>query len=156
VSNWRNAAACLILAGFQMALDRVERGGDFLRWEPYPRKDHRDTVKATDGAGLLREAEGAIKENNQVRAAAAVGRYLDLGQPDRDVFALLLRYAVSEDGALHAEKFYKTVREEHGRTRAAYRGRFLVALTRVTASAYGQPAPGHSEACKLLSKGIRH
>ena len=63
---------------------------------------------------------------------------------------MLLRYAISEDGALHAEKFYHTARQEYGRSRPAFRARFLVGLARVTASAYGQPAPGHSEACKLL------
>jgi hypothetical protein len=150
VSNWRNTAACLVLGAFQAALDRAERGGDFLRWETYPRKDHQEKVTARDADALLRDAEGAIKERDQARAAAAVHRYLQLGHPDRAVFALLLKYAISEDGALHAEKFYKTAREEHGRTRTAYRNRFVVGLARVTASAYGQPAPGHSESCKLL------
>jgi hypothetical protein len=62
----------------------------------------------------------------------------------------LLRYAVSEDGALHAEKFYRTVSEEFASTRAAYRWRHLVALARVTASEYGRPAAGMAEAHALL------
>jgi hypothetical protein len=66
------------------------------------------------------------------------------------VFDLLLRYAVSEDGALHAEKYYRTVTEEFAATRPAFRWRQLIALARVTASSFGQPAPGHTEACKLL------
>ena len=66
------------------------------------------------------------------------------------MFDLLLRYAVSEDGALHAEKYYRTVTEEYAALRSAFRWRQVVALARVTASAYGQPAPGYSEACKLL------
>jgi len=150
VSNWRNTASSLILAGFQMALDRKERGGDFLNQEAYPRAVHREKVKGKEAADLLRQAEDAIKDRDQGRAAAAVHRYLELGHPDKAAFALLLRYAISEDGALHAEKFYNTAREEHGRSRAAFRGRYLVALSRVTASAYGRPAPGHKEACKLL------
>ena len=32
---------------------------------------------------------------------------------------MLLKYAVSEDGALHAEKYYNTVREEFASTRPA-------------------------------------
>ena len=48
------------------------------------------------------------------------------------MFDLLLRYAVSEDGALHAEKFYRTVSEEFAATRPAFRWRHLVALGRVT------------------------
>jgi hypothetical protein len=66
------------------------------------------------------------------------------------VFDLLLRYAVSEDGALHAEKYYRTVTEEFAAARPAFRWRHLVALARVTASEYGFPAPGYVEACRLL------
>ena len=34
--NRRNAVASLILGAYQVALDRVNRGGDFLHWEPWP------------------------------------------------------------------------------------------------------------------------
>ena len=37
----------------------------------------------------------------------------------RPVFDLMLRYAISEDGALHAEKYYQTVSEEFALTRPA-------------------------------------
>jgi hypothetical protein len=63
---------------------------------------------------------------------------------------LLLRFATSEDGALHAEKYYRTVVEEFGSTRQAFRWRHLVGLARVSASEYGFPAPGFAEACRLL------
>ena len=66
------------------------------------------------------------------------------------MFALLRKYGVSEDGALHAEKYYGTVSEEFAASRPAFRWRQLVALARVTASEYGQPAPGYKEACELL------
>src|SRR5262249_8949782 len=36
VSNVRNTFACLILGAYQVALDRVGRGGDFLHWDPLP------------------------------------------------------------------------------------------------------------------------
>jgi hypothetical protein len=149
-SNPRNAGACLILAAWQVARDRSQRGGDFLHWEPYPRAEAKEKIKASDGPGLLQEAEAAIKANDQGRACAAVQRYADLGQPARPVMDLLLRYAISEDGALHAEKYYRTATEEFSRTRPAFRWRQLVALARVTASEYGQPAPGFDEACHLL------
>ena len=68
----------------------------------------------------------------------------------RPVFDLLLRYAISEDGALHAEKFYRTVTEEFAATRPAFRWRQLAALARVTASEFGYPAPGVAEARRLL------
>jgi hypothetical protein len=76
--------------------------------------------------------------------------YGQLGHDPRPVFDLLLRYAVSEDGALHAEKFYRTCAEEFAGTRPAFRWRHLVALARVTASEYGRPAPGVAEARELL------
>jgi hypothetical protein len=150
ITNARNQAACLILGAFQVALDRAARGGDFLKWKAYPRPEHTEKVKAKEAADLLREAEAAIKSKEQGRTAACIAKYLADGNADKDVFALLLRYSISEDGALHAEKFYRTTREEHARTRQAFRNRYLVGLARVAASAYGQPAPGHAEACKLL------
>jgi hypothetical protein len=73
-----------------------------------------------------------------------------MDQPVRPVFDLLLRYGISEDGALHAEKYYRTVTEEFAATRPAFRWRQLLALARVTASEYGQPAPGYADACRLL------
>jgi hypothetical protein len=57
---------------------------------------------------------------------------------------------VSEDGSLHAEKFYRTCSEEFAAARAPFRWRHLVALSRVTASEYGRPAAGMAEARSLL------
>jgi hypothetical protein len=61
-----------------------------------------------------------------------------------------LKYAVSQDGALHAEKYYQTVTEEFQSGRAAFRWNHLIGLARVTASEYGWPAPGHDDATRLL------
>jgi len=63
---------------------------------------------------------------------------------------MLLKFAISEDGSLHAEKYYRTVSEEFTNTRATFRWRQLVALARVTASEYGRPAPGYAESRALL------
>jgi hypothetical protein len=150
VSNTRNVFASLILGAYQVALDRVARGGDFLNWQPLPLPGHLALIRTTDPDALLREANAAIRENLQARASAVVHRYGELGYPARPVFDLLLRYAVSEDGALHAEKYYRTVSEEFAATRPAFRWRQLVALARVTASEYGRPAAGYAEACRLL------
>jgi hypothetical protein len=150
VSNARNTFACLILGAYQVARDRTARGGDFLNWEPLPLKSHLDQLKATEPAALLREAEEAIRQNLQARASAIVYRYGELGNAPRAVFDLLLRFAVSEDGALHAEKFYRTVTEEFASTRPAFRWRQMAALARVTASEYGRPAPGMAEAREVL------
>jgi hypothetical protein len=149
-SNARNTAACLILGAFQVALDRVNRGGDFLDWTPRPRPEDLESVRSTDPGVLQREIQSAVRANDQARACALVYRLGERGGDSRQVFELLLGYAVSEDGALHAEKYYRTVREEFAATRPAFRWRQLVALARVTASEYGRPAPGYYEACELL------
>jgi hypothetical protein len=153
VSNPRNRAACLVLGAYQVALDRVNRGGDFLSWEAYPRRQDREAVSGVEPDALLREADAAIRQNDQARASALVHRYGELGRPPRPVFDLLLSYAVSEDGALHAEKYYRTVSEEFASTRPAFRWRQLVGLARVTASEFGRPAPGYAESLRLLSIG---
>jgi hypothetical protein len=150
VAEPRQAVACLILGAYQVAFDRTHRGGDFLKWEAYPTAAARDALKGTGAEALLGAAEDAIKHNDQAAAAAAVHRYGAEGHAPRPVFDLLLRYAVSEDGALHAEKYYRTVTEEFAATRPALRWRQLVALARVTASEHGYPAPGHAEARRLL------
>lgn len=150
VSNVRNTYSCLILGAYQVALDRVARGGDFLNWQPLPVSYHLQQITATDAEGLLRQADEAIRQNLQGHAAAAVARYGALGYPERPIFDLLLGYAVSEDGSLHAEKYYRTVTEEFSATRPAFRWRQLIALARVTASEFGRPAPGLAEAREIL------
>jgi hypothetical protein len=150
VSNARNNFSCLILGAFHVALDRTARGGDFLHWTPLPLEQHLKAIKSTEPDALLREADDAIRQNLQAHAAAIVHRYGELGHPPRGVFDLMLRYGVSEDGALHAEKYYRTVSEEFTAARPAFRWRQLVALARVTASEYGRPAPGMAEAREVL------
>jgi hypothetical protein len=150
VGSSRNTFACLILAGYQAAHDRTNRGGDFKNWQPLPLAQHVERVKETAPDALLKEAEEAIRGNLQGRVAAVVHRYGELGHAARGVFDLMLKYAVSEDGSLHAEKYYRTVSEEFAATRPAFRWRQLVALARVTASEYGRPAPGYAEAKELL------
>jgi hypothetical protein len=151
VTNNRNTFACLILGAYQVAIDRTNRGGDFQNWQPLPVKYHLDGIKTTEADKLLREADDAIRQNLQARTAAIIHRYGELGHAPRPVFDLMLRYAVSEDGALHAEKYYRTVSEEFASTRPTFRWRQLVALSRVTASEYGRPAPGVAEAKELLA-----
>ncbi len=145
VSNPRNVVASLIVGAYHTAGQLYHQNK-----EPYPRPEHLEKVQAKDPAGLLKEAEGAIRDKDQFRACAAVHCYGERGYDPRPVFDLLLKYAVSEEGALHAEKYYQTVSEEFAFLRPAFRWRELVALARVTTSEYGYPARGHAEACKLL------
>jgi hypothetical protein len=155
VSNPRNQMAAIILSAYQVARDRgqtvhwTEDG--LLKTSPRPWPEDLEKIKANDPAGLLADAEDAIKHNDQGRAAAAIHRYGEKSFDARPVFDLLLKYAISEDGALHAEKFYRTVTEEYATARPAFRWRQLTALARVTASQYGYPAPGYADACKLLN-----
>jgi len=107
-------------------------------------------VKATEQEALVRELDEAIRGNLQARATAVVQQYGQLGHDPRGIFDLLRRYAISEDGALHAEKYFRTVTEEFATSRPAFRWRQLCALARVTASEYGRPAPGVAEARELL------
>jgi hypothetical protein len=150
VANPRNSFASAILGAYQLALDRVQRGGNFLDWQPLPHQRYLAEVKSTSQAALLRDMDEAIRSNMQARVTALIQRYGELGHVARPVFDLMLKYAISEDGALHAEKFYRTVSEEFATTRAPYRWRHLIALGRVTASEYGRPAPGLAEARALL------
>jgi hypothetical protein len=146
----RTQVSSLVLAAYQVARDRGARD-EFLKWEPYPRAEHLEKVRGLPADTLMRELEAAIREKDQPRAAAIAHRIgAEKSDAAHEVFALLRKYAVSEDGALHAEKFYRTTSEEFARTRPAFRWRQLVALARVTASAYGQPAPGMEEARRLL------
>ncbi|HVR84699.1 MAG TPA: hypothetical protein VMU54_10335 [Planctomycetota bacterium] len=150
IANARNTFACLILGAYQAAFDRTDRGGEFLAWPPLPLSSTLGGIRTQDPGELLRDLENAIKEKLQGRASAIVHRYGELGHPARPVFDLFLRFAVSEDGSLHGEKYYRTVSEEFASARPAFRWRQLVALARVTASEYGRPAAGVAEARSLL------
>jgi hypothetical protein len=150
VSNERNCFASLILGAYQVALDRTARGGDFLNWQPLPVAWHLNEIKTTEPDALLHALDDAVRGNLQAKASAIVHRYGELGHAPRPVFDLLLRYAVSEDGSLHAEKFYRSVSEEFASTRPAFRWRHLVGLARVTASEFGRPAAGIAEARSVL------
>jgi hypothetical protein len=145
VSNHRNTLASLIVAAYHTA---GQSGG--LNASPYPFAEHREKIRNVAEDALLPEAEAAVRASDQARACALVHRYGETGRPARPVFDMLLRYAISEDGALHAEKYYRTVTEEFATTRPAFRWRQLAGLARVTASEYGFPAPGIAQARELL------
>ncbi len=153
VSNRHHQVAGLIVAAFHTARYRP------FAHDPYPVDAHLEKVRTTDANALLGIAEESVRANDQATAAAAIHVYGDQGYSERPVFDLMRRYAVSEDGRLHAEKYYRTVVEEFATTRRAFRWRQLVALARVTASAYsydrsdnkGHRAAGYEDACRLLN-----
>jgi hypothetical protein len=145
VSNRRNTLASLIVGAYHTA---GQSGG--LNPNPYPFAEHTEKVRDVAPDSLLAEAEVAIRAKDQARACALIHRYGTLDRPAKPVFDLMLRYAISEDGALHAEKYYRTVTEEFAATRPAFRWRQLAGLARVTTSEYGWPAPGVEQARHLL------
>ncbi len=152
VTDPRHAISGLILAAYHSA------SHSSFPTAPYPTEEHRASIKTQDAAKLLAEAEDAVRNNDQGRATAAIQVYGEQGHSPDGVFQSMIKFAISEDGRLHGEKYYHTVREEFNSTRPAFRWRQLVALARVTASAYaynredqhGFKAAGYEEACRLL------
>lgn len=152
VAQTRHAISGLIVAAYHVAIHTPFKTG------PYPTEEHRASIKTTDSDGLLAEAEDAVKQNDQGRAAAAIAIYGEHGYEPAAVYDRMLKYTISEDGRLHGEKYFQTVQEEFRTTRPAFRWRQLVGLARVTASAYGYDrqdkrgghAAGYEEACRLL------
>lgn len=161
VGSPRHQAAGLILAAMDAARShgwtQPDKSSGYQK-SPYPRPEDVHKVSATEAKVLLKELDGAVRENDQLRAMALAQTYGSRHHDARPIFDLLLQYAVSEDGRLHAEKYYRTVREEFETTRPAFRWRQVAALARVTASMYGFSqqdkqagrAPGYEEACRLL------
>ncbi len=150
VADDKNRVACLLLGAYQVAYDRVARGGDFLHWDPLPIGTTLDRIAETDPKKLLGQLDDAIQNNLQSQAAAVVSRYGQQNHDPQGAFDCLLKYAVSEDGALHAEKYYRTIQEEFAIAAPEHRWEFATALARVTASEYGRRAAGYDEAVALL------
>lgn len=149
VSSSRNVIASLLVGAFHT-------GGqsDRSTSEAYPYDQHLSEVREEKAEALILQAKEAIKSKEQFRAAAIVKRYGQLGHAERPMFDLMLRFATSEDGALHAEKYYHTALVEFSSTRKSFRWNQLVALARVTASECGQTSLGYLEAKKLLGVSV--
>src|SRR5262245_36973256 len=145
VASARNTFASLIAAAYHTA---GQAGRQMSK--PYPLAEDVEKVEPKDGEKLIAALDEALRGKDQKRAAAVASRYGALGHDAGAIFAKLRQYAVSEDGALHAEKYFQTVSEEYGRSRAKFRWLHVTALARVTASAGGQPAPGVAEARQIL------
>ena len=159
VNAWRNIArvadlrhqrVAMILAGYEVARDAKAWESNLASVTPRPSAAAVEAIGETRVCSLLGDLDDAIVRNDQANACAIVERYGDLGYSPNHLFRLMLKYAISEDGALHAEKYYHTVSEEFASARPAFRFRHLVALARVTASEFGRRAEGYEEACRLL------
>ena len=142
VGSPRNRDACLILGAYQVAKDRANGGSDYLELPPLPLDLPWKKLAITEPDKLLAELDFAIRGNLQAQACNVVNRYGELGYDPKPIFDLLLRYAVSEDGALHAEKYYRTTSEEFARTRPVFRWRHAIALCVSLPASTAGPHPG--------------
>ncbi len=166
---WRNIARVCApehrAAGLMLAAANVAQSARWgssqkmlLEGEPFPHQEQLAAVKADEKSALLGDLQSAIQANNQLAACAVVAKYQAGQHAQANVFQVLRDYAISEDGRLHAEKYYRTVTEEFATTRTSFRWRQLIALARVTASEYGYDAqdkrsgraPGYEESRALL------
>ena len=151
VSNQRNTVASLIVGGVPHG--RPDTAANCSEPVPAARAPGEGARRPTRRR-CSNETEAAVKASDQAlrlrarRAATASWA----ARPGR-CSTCCSGTRVSEDGALHAEKYYRTVTEEFASSRPAFRWRQLAALARVTASEYGKPAPGMDEARRLLGVG---
>ena len=157
IADHRNTVIGLLVSAYHTGGSK-----SYSEYEPLPHDSDLQKIQSKDAKGLLDVAESAIRKNDQRAAAAAIAIYGEQGHSARPVFDLMLRYSISEDGRLHAEKYYRTVVEEFAATSPTFRWRQLVSLARVTASAYGYSprdekgfrAGGYEEACKALGVDV--
>ncbi len=144
-SSSQNAILSLIVGAYHT-------GGQASGGEPYPQPADREAVANLPDDHLLAQTDEAIRARDQRRTAALIDRYHSADRPVDDLWDLLRRYAISEDGSLHAEKYFHTAREEFHAARPAHRWGQLISLGRVSASQFGRPAPGLDQAKQLLAK----
>ena len=85
-----------------------------------------------------------MRAKDQFQACALATRYGESGGQPRPIFDLFLGFATSEDGALHAEKYYRTVSEEFAKARPAFRWRQLAALRESLPANTARPRPDTS------------
>lgn len=145
VTDARNRVASLIVGAYHTAGQKGR-----VKDDPYLTRDAVEAVGTDEADKLTRMLREAVEASDQAKSAAVVQRWTNAGHGPAPIFEILRQYAVSEDGALHAEKYYRSVVEEFAATRPDYRWRHLIALARVSASEYGWPAPGREQALELL------
>jgi len=152
---WRNIAAVCqprqAIASLIVAAHHTAGQSGKMPQDPFAASATDEGLARLDGGQLLQEVETAIRANDQARAVAVVQHLGERNLPAQPLFDLLLQHSVAADGALHAEKYYQTVRESFATTRPAYRWRHITALARVVASEAGRPAPGLDQARELLA-----
>ena len=105
----------------------------------------------------MQEAETLFRGRCDHDVAAAYDDLQTLIRDDLNVHRTVLAWRafdmlqlLGEEHAHTMLRQFHTAREEFARTRPSMRWRHLVSLARVTASEYGEPAPGHALSRELL------
>lgn len=146
VSIPSDAAANLIAGAFHTAGQ-----SSYVGAEPFAYRKDSEKLAAQSASELRRTLDEAVSHNDQALASACAAAWGEANHDPEPLFATLLRTAVDSDGALHAEKYYRTVREDFADARPRHRWLHAVALARVSASEHGLVAPGLAEAREALS-----
>jgi hypothetical protein len=92
----------------------------------------------------------SIEAGDQAASVAAARRLLAHEPTGERAHAVLLGYSCRQDGALHAEKFFRTQQAAFATARFEHRAEHLAALARVVASQQCMQADGVAEAEALL------
>lgn len=145
VSTPADAAANLIAGAHHTAGQSAYVGREPLDWSAQS-----EGLSDKSAHELLRTLGEAVAHNDQPLACACAAKYGEAELDPEPLFASLLRTAVDADGALHAEKYYRTVREDFADARPRHRWSHAIALARVSASEHGFAAPGLAEARAAL------
>jgi len=103
-----------------------------------------------DRRELLARLEACVAAQNQREAATAADAWARAGHPLEPALDCLREASVRADGALHAEKYFRTQEEALVGDRPAFRPLHLAALARVCASQMCDEAPGREQALELL------
>ena len=148
----RTQVISLMLAAYQLARDRAYRGAEILTAEPVYAGAMLEAARKVPAERLVAELDAAVGAGDQNMAAALVVRLGETGAGADEPKRILRKWATTEDGALHAEKYYRTACDDFQTTRPELRWNHLAGLARVTASASAArvKAPGLEEATALL------
>jgi len=107
-------------------------------------------VEAGGADALLGMLTECVSDQDQAGAAAAASHYVGHGHDLGPMLEMLLEESVAADGALHAEKYYRTQVEAIQGDRPAFRALHLAALARVCASQSYAQAAGREQALELV------
>lgn len=139
------ATASTLLAG---AFHTAGQSG-YVGRESYGYAAHLEEAAKVEAGKLVGALREAATGGDQPRAGAIAQRMSELGQAEA-LFDALRMVAVSQDGALHAEKYQHTSRVAHAASREAFRPEHLVAYARVVASQACLQSPEVAEVRELI------